>query len=239
MRSPILIALFHPLNVIMLAASVAAGLLAAWWLLPVGLLLWAVMLIAIANEPEVKFRFRTASRAPLARRFQRYFDRIARAQLSAFNSLNAASPPMRRVLQPAQHEIDALTEQAHSLCVRMTTLENYRLVTRASLDPQTDRRAIDTALQRAEDPVVEREYADSQRALDSRARELDAITRQLDRVEAQLLNLANEMDAMLTELMRLQTLTVADAARYVPALVQRLQAESAELAQFERDAIEL
>lgn len=239
MRSPILIALVHPLNVFMLGASLVAGMLAAWWLLPVGLVLWAVTLIVIANEPEVQFRWRTGGRAPLARRFQRYFDRVARAQLSAFNSLNAASGPKRRVLQPVQREIDALTEKAHSLCVRMTTLENYRLVTQASLDPQTDQRQIHAALHRADDPMVEREYAESQRALASRAREIESITRQLDRVEAQLLSLANEMDTMLTELMRLQTLSPEDGAHHVPRLVGRLQAQSAELDRFEREAFGL
>jgi hypothetical protein len=239
MRSPFWIALTHPLNVITLVTSLTAGMLAAWWLLPVGLVLWATMMMLIANEPEVKFRWRTGGRAPLARRFQRYFDRIARAQLSAFNSLNAASGPKRRVLAPVQREIDALTEQAHSLCVRMTTLENHRLVTQASLDPQTDQRQIQAALGRADDPLVEREYAESQRALESRAQELESITRQLDRVEAQLLSLANEMDTMLTELMRLQTLNPEDGARYVPRLVERLQAQSVELSRFEREAIEL
>jgi hypothetical protein len=239
MRSPFWIALTHPLNILMLGASVAAGMLAAWWLFPVGLVLWVVLLLVIANEPEVQFRWRTGGRAPLARRFQRYFDRIARAQLSAFNSLNAASGPKRRVLAPVQREIDALTEQAHSLCVRMTTLENYRLVKQSSLDPQSDQRQIRAALGRADDPLVEREYAESQRALESRARELASITRQLDRVEAQLLSLANEMDTMLTELMRLQTLNPEDGAHYVPQLVDRLQAQSAELDRFAREAADL
>jgi chromosome segregation ATPase len=239
MRSPLLVGLLHPLNLAMLGASVAAALLSAWWLLPVGLVLWAIMVLTVANNPEVKFRWRTRNRAPLARRFQRYFDRIARAQLNVFNSLNATSDRMRRTLQPVQAEVDALTERAHSLSVRMTTLENYRLVSQSKLDARTDQRQIDSALHHANDPLVEREYAESQQALHNHVSELDAVARQLDRVEAQLLSLANEMDTVVTEVIRLQTLQVGDAARYVPRLVDRLRAQRQALETFEREAMAL
>jgi hypothetical protein len=237
MRSPFLIGLLYPLNLAMLGVSIAAALIAAWWLLPLGLLLWAIMVFAVANHPEVKFRWRTRNRAPLARRFQRYFDRIARAQLNVFNSLNAAPDRMQRALQPVQKEVDELTEYAHSLSVRMTTLENYRLVSQSKLDAGMDQRQIDSALKDVDDPLVEREYAESQQALHNHVSELDAVSRQLDRVEAQLLSLANEMDTIVTELIRLQTLDPRDAARHMPRLIERLRAERQELETFEQEAI--
>lgn len=36
-------ALLHPLNIIMFVLSIVAGLVAAWWLAPLGLLLWLIM----------------------------------------------------------------------------------------------------------------------------------------------------------------------------------------------------
>jgi chromosome segregation ATPase len=193
--------------------------------------------LTVARSPEVQFRWQMGSREPLARRFQRYFDRISRLQLSVFNNLNAAPGDVRRTLQPVQAEVDALTEQAHTLCVRMTTLENYRLVSKSRLDTQTDQRRIDTALHHTDDPLVADDYADSQRALDSLRTQLETVTNQLDRVEAQLLSLVNEMDTIVTELVRLQTLEPADAAHYVPGLVQQLQAQAAELRVFQREAM--
>ncbi|MBN1640428.1 MAG: hypothetical protein JXA09_04260 [Anaerolineae bacterium] len=236
MRSPIAIGLLHPLNLGMLGLAIAAGLLSAWWLTPVGLALWAVMVSAVARDPEVQFRWRIRNRAPLARRFRRYFERVAQVQLNTFNSLNAISPPLRRTIEPVREAIDELAEQAHGLCVRMTALENYRLVSTFRRDDQADQRQIDAALVRADDPLVAREYAESQRALDKRMRETETIARHLDRVEAQLLSLANEMDAVYSELVRLQALQPADAARYVPRLTQRLRSQAEELAMFEREA---
>jgi hypothetical protein len=231
--------LFHPLNLLMLGASVVAGLVSAWWLFPIGLLLWLLMVLSVANHPEVRFRWRVGNRAPLARRFQRYFDRISRAQLTVFNSTNAASPSMRRVVQPVRAEVDRLTEQAHSLCVRMTQLENYRLVSQSKLDMQTDQRQIDQALHRADDPLVEREYAESQRALQSRVSDLASVVKQLDRVEAQLMVLANEMDSIVAEVIRLLALPPAGAVEYADRLVERLRLQSTELKTFEREAVGL
>lgn len=41
----------NPFVLSMLPLSVAAGLCAAWWLLPVGIGLWLMMIIAINNDP--------------------------------------------------------------------------------------------------------------------------------------------------------------------------------------------
>jgi hypothetical protein len=51
MRSPLLTALFHPLNLTTLAVAVAAGLCAAWWLFPLGLLVWLIMVVGVARDP--------------------------------------------------------------------------------------------------------------------------------------------------------------------------------------------
>jgi hypothetical protein len=37
------------MNLAMLGLAIAAGLLAAWWLLPVGLIVWAIMMILTAK----------------------------------------------------------------------------------------------------------------------------------------------------------------------------------------------
>ena len=47
MRSPIVIALLHPLNLVMLGLVTLAGLISAWWLFPLGLGLWMVMIHTI------------------------------------------------------------------------------------------------------------------------------------------------------------------------------------------------
>jgi hypothetical protein len=38
-------------NVLTLVLAIGGGLLAAWWLLPVGLVVWIIMIAATMNEP--------------------------------------------------------------------------------------------------------------------------------------------------------------------------------------------
>jgi len=38
-------------NLITLALAIGGGLLAAWWLLPIGLIVWIIMIAATLNEP--------------------------------------------------------------------------------------------------------------------------------------------------------------------------------------------
>jgi chromosome segregation ATPase len=237
MRSPFLIALLHPLNILMLALSVAAGLIAAWWLFPLGLLFWLVMVIAVARDPSLRISHQLQQREPLAQRFQRYFDRIERSQVGVFNSLASAPARTRRALQPVQAEVNMLVDRAYALCKRMTGLENYRVVSQSRADMQLDLQQIEAKIQQADDALVKREYEESRQALQERLAKLDAVSKQLERVEAQLMSLTNEMDAIVTEVIRLQAVGPEDATRSVPALVKKIREEAEQLRQFEKEAM--
>lgn len=239
MRSPLLAGLLNPLNILMLLVTVLAGLVAAWWLFPLGILLWIVMVAVVARNPSLRFSHQMQKREPLAQRFQRYFDRIERAQVSVFNTLASAPPRTRRVFQPLRAELDALTDQVYRLCQRMTSLENYRLVSQSQADLEADLEHIDEALQGSTDPLVRREYEDSRKSLEQTLTKLTLVSTQLDRVEAQILSLASEMDSLVAEVIRLQAAGPENAARHVPELVERIREESAQLKQFEREAVEV
>jgi flagellar biosynthesis chaperone FliJ len=239
MRSPFVTGLFHPLNLAMLGLAALAGLVAAWWLFPLGLLLWLAMVLAVSRDPSLRLNYEMRSREPIAQRFQQTFDRIERARLSVFNSLASAPSRTRKALQPVQDELQALTEQAHSLCRRMTALENYRLVSDSTTNLQADLQQFGEAIDQAGDPLVKREYEDSRRALLERMAKLKLVASDLDRVEAQLLGLANEMDAVVAEMIRLQAAGPSGAERGVAPLVKRLQEQSAQLAKTEQEAVEV
>ncbi|MCX7682390.1 MAG: hypothetical protein N2508_10610 [Anaerolineae bacterium] len=236
-RSPWLIALIHPLNLVMIMLAIVAGLLSAWWLFPLGMLLWVVMVVGVARDPSLRLNQRILSRAPLAQRFQRHFDRITRAQVNIFNILATTPSATRRVLAPVQTEVDALVEQVYSLCWRMTALENYRLVTQAQSHLQTDLEHVNRALAQTTDPVLRREYEESRQALVTRLSKLEAVARQLDRVEAQLLSLISEMESMIAEVARLQALKPQEAQPRVGPLVNALRQQARELEGFEKEVI--
>ncbi len=237
MRSPLLTALFHPLNIMMAVLMVFAGLLSAWWLFPVGLVFWLVMVIALSRDRALRLNHEMQSRAPLAQRFQRYFDRIQRAQVSVFNTLSASPARTRQALQPIQVEVDRVAQQAHALCQRMTTLENYRLVTQSQSKLTDDLAHIDQLIEATDDATLRQEYLESRTALEARLSKLEGVATQLYRVDAQLLNLANELDGVVTEVVRLQAISPADADVYVSKIVNRLQGEAEQLRTFERRAI--
>jgi chromosome segregation ATPase len=236
MRSPILMAIIHPLNIIMAAMAVFAGLVSAWWLFPVGLLFWVVMVVGVARDQSLRINYEMQQRAPIAQRFQRYFTRIERSQVSVFNSLSSAPAKTRKVLQPVQDNINTLTQAAYALCQRMTALENYRVVSQSQTDLSTDLEHINEVIQSTEDPLVRREYEESRQALQERLAKLQSVSTQLERVEAQLMALANEMDGMVTELVRLQAAGPESAVAYVPDLMTRLRQEIARLKAFEMEA---
>jgi hypothetical protein len=237
MRSPFLTALLHPLNIAMLALSVLAGLIAAWWLFPLGLLFWLAMVIAVARDPSLRISHQLQQREPLAQRFQRYFDRIERSQVGVFNSLASAPARTRRALQPVQAEVNVLVDRAYALCKRVTALENYRVVSQSRTDIKLDLQQIEAKIDETSDPLVKREYEESRYALQGRLDKLDAVSKYLDRIEAQLMSLTNEMDGIVTEVIRLQAVGAEDASRLVPALVKKIREESDQLHKFEKEAM--
>jgi len=235
MRSPILIALLHPLNLFMLLAAAVAGLISAWWMFPLGLVFWLTMVVTVTLDPALRLNARQAQRAPLARRFERYFDRIERAQINVFNSLHNAPADVRRTMQPILDEMDVLVDRTHALCHRMTNLDNYRLVNESQSNLPQDLKRVQEALAQAQDPLVRRQYEESERALQARLADQQAIAGQLDRVEAHLLGLANEMDGIVADALRLQALGAQIARQQARQPVQRLRQLQAELARFEQD----
>ncbi len=80
---------------------------------------------------------------------------------------------------------------------------------------------------------------ESREALQRRIAKLEAVSTQLDRVEAQLVGLANEIDGVMTELVRLQALGAQDAAERVPRLVEQLREEADQLKTFKCEAVEI
>jgi hypothetical protein len=238
-RSPLLTGLIHPINLLMLGVSVFAGLVSAWWLFPVGLIFWLVMVINVANDPSLRMSHRMQRREPLAQRFQKRFDHLERFQVSIFNNLASAPPDVRRMLQPVQEETERVIDEAYALCRRMTGLENYRLVTQSQADLGAEMNELNDIIDRTDDVVTRQEYEDSRRALEGRIEKLEMVSTQLDRVEAQLVSLSNELEGVATEVIRLQAMGTEEGERRVNPLVEKLREEAAQLETFEREAVKV
>jgi hypothetical protein len=226
----------HPINLATLALAVAAGLCAAWWLFPIGLVVWLAMVVLMVRDPSVQFRRKLDSREPLARRFQPHFNRIERVQINMFRSLSKADPAIKRPLKPVQDGVDGLVEQAHRLCQRMTILENHRLLSSSNLDLKGELTEVEIRIAEATDPLIKREYEQTREALEKRSRDLQSVSNLLDRVEAHLSSLSSTLGGVHTEVLRLQAHTPTDIDLDLPDLLAVLEREAEELKDFDREA---
>jgi hypothetical protein len=237
MRSPYLVAFLNPLNLAMLALSVAAGLCSAWWLFPLGLLLWLVMFFVVARDPALRVAIRREARtATLSPRFQGLFDDVSRAQSRLFNTLSTADRRTQDVFAPVHDEVEKLAEAVYTVCQRMTGPENYLKVSTANSDLEGERALAFLALEAAADPKEKLAKQEALDAVDERIRSTKAVDALLGRVETQLRTVSNELNAVLGEIVRLQALGARDTAEQVPALLQRIRGQSEELKAFEAEA---
>lgn len=234
MRNPVVIAFLHPLNLAMLALAVAAGLCSAWWLFPLGMIFWGLMIYLVARDPSLRMRHSVQSRTPLAGRFQKKFERIERLQVNIFNAVNSANASNRRALRPVLQEATELTEQAYQLCQRTSPLENFRLVSEKNQDVEAEWVRLSQQVAEASDPVVQREYNQSLQALERRLEKHHQTLAYLDRVDAQLEGLASTMQSVLTEVIRLQAMSDENLQQGCEALLITLRHEKEELGRAER-----
>ena len=232
MRSPWLIGLFHPLNIVMLAAAALAGLVAAWWLFPVGLVFWLVMVVSVARAPALRLNYQMETRAPVAGRFQSRLDKIQKAQVRLFNAMESASPEMRRLMQPVQDAIGKLTDQAYLLALRLTPQENYRITSNAASDMRNEIDTYTKAQTLTQDEPTRRKYQESIDAVNEKLARLQEVTTQLERADALLDSLANDLDVLLAEVSQIQSMDSKAASEGIPPLLSKLQTEANDLQAF-------
>ena len=234
-RPPILTAFFHPLNLSMLALTAAAGLCSAWWLAPVGFVFWLVMVFIVARDPGLQINFTRQSRQPLSQRFQTRFDRLDRARVSIFNSLQGVSPAFRRKIQPIQDTLDELVEHAYQLCLNMTALDNNFYVQKLSNNFNADIETMQRNIANAANERDKKEFEETLKSLEARKAQLKSVETLLSRFEAQLTGANNAVDSVVTNVVSLKGRDAKQMEGKIQPLLQILQTEQEELKQFDSD----
>jgi hypothetical protein len=234
-RPPLLTALLHPINLMMLALTVAAGLCSAWWLAPIGFVFWLVMVFVIARDPGVQITFTRQSRQSLAQRYQTRFDRLDRARISIFNSLQGASPSFRKAVEPVQSVLDDLVEHAYQLSLQMTALDNNFAVQRISNNFDHDIATMEKNLRETADLSSRREFEATLKSLQERKLQIKGTGVLLERFEAQLTGTNNAVDGVVTGIVSLKGRDGNQIEGRILPLLQVLQAEQEELKQFDAE----
>jgi Rad3-related DNA helicase len=234
-RPPLLSSLLHPINLSMLALTVAAGLCSAWWLAPVGFVFWVIMVTVIARDPGLQITFSRQSREPLAQRFQTRFDRLDRARISIFNSLQGVSPAFRRNILPIQDTLDELVEHAYQLCLNMTALDNNFSVQQLSNNFDDDIETMQKNIASAANDNEKKEFEETKKSLQTRKAQIKNMSALLSRFEAQLTGTNNAVDSVVTSIVGLKGRDVKQIEAKIPPLMQVLQTEQTELRQFDAE----
>ena len=234
-RSPFLSALFHPLNLSMLALTAAAGLCSAWWLAPVGFVFWLIMVTIVARDPGLKINFTRQSREPLAQRFQTRFDRLDRARASIFNSLQGVSPAFRRNIQPVQDTLEELVEHAYQLCLNLTAMDNNFNIQKISNNFDDDIETMQKNIASASSDNDKKEFEETLKSLQARKTQLKSVGTLLSRFEAQLTGTNNAVDSVVTSIASLKGRDAKQIEGKIPPLLQVLQTEQEELKQFDAE----
>ena len=233
-RPPLLTALLNPVNLAMLALTVAAGLCSAWWLAPVGFLFWLVMVIVIARDPGVQITFTRQSRQPLSQRYQARFDRLDRARISIFNAMQGVSPAFQRIIEPLQSGLDDLVEHAYQLSLQMTALDNNFAIQRLN-NFDDDIARMEKNLKETETPSSRKEFTETLKSLQERKAQLKSIGVLLDRFEAQLTGTNNTVDGVVTNIISLKGRSAENVKEKVPVLIKVIETEQEELKQFDAE----
>jgi hypothetical protein len=234
-RSPLILALFNPVNLAMLALTVSAGLCSAWWLAPIGLFFWLMMVFVIARDPGLHMTFTRQSRQPLSQRYQIRFDRIERARFSIFNAMSQATPKLRYVVEPVEAALDSLVEHAYQLSLRMSALDNNFAVQQISSNFADDIAKMEKNIAEIADPASRREFESTLQSLRGRQDQLKSIDALLSRFEAQLTGTVSAVDGVVTGVVSLKGRTPQFAGEKVPALLSIIRAEQDELELFDKE----
>jgi hypothetical protein len=235
-RSPLLTALFHPINLSMLALTAAAGLCAAWWLAPIGIVFWLVMVWAIARDPGLQMTFTRQNRQPLAQRFQTRFDRLDRARFSIFNAMaQAKAPTLQKTVEPVQTALDELVEHAYQLSLRLTAMDNNFSVQQVTSNFEAEIAKMQKNITETTEPASRKEFEATLQSLQTRQAQLKAVGTLLSRFEAQLTGTNSAVDSVVTTIASFQGRDGKQVEGKISALMQILQTEQDELQQFDAE----
>jgi hypothetical protein len=229
-------ALTNPINLMMLALAVAAGLCSSWVLFLVGIGFWALMVYVQTRDPAARLQQSLDERQALAFRFQQRYDRIEKNQIRIFNAIQSSKPPYQKALGSVNDAVNKLSLEAYNLCERMTVLENHRLITQSKSELDASLAEVSGKIDKAQDPVVKAEYEESLRSIQAKLESDKQVNLLLERTEAQLSNVANDLDRVLTDVIQCLSLSPEQAELRLPEILGIINTEYDQLIEHQANA---
>ena len=224
MRVPLLSAATRPLNLFLLVLALAAGVVIALWLLPVGLAVYVALTLLAMRDGELAQQLQARAkvlRVPRGTIFEQQLAAIAQAQRQIAASVAAADGPLRAVLTRVTAQVDSIVEEAHALAIKGQTVVSYLGQTDvAALNAQLVR--LDNQLKMATDPMLRQQYGETRAAIVEQLNNAQALSTYRERIIAQLDNIGAQLNNVLAETVRLRAAPAVDMSSSTDSVSARL-----------------
>lgn len=207
----------QPLALAVLAAALLFGASVALWLLPLGLLAYALMVFLGARDPSLLAEAAAPPRPARPRltspTFKAQLQAIERTQQEIGRSASQAGGPLARLLGPVADQARGLTEDAYHLCSKGQIIESY-LATVDLRRLEGEIAGLDAQLQSTADPYTRQQLEETRSARAEKIANARDLQTYIGRINAQLQNIGASLDNVLAETVRLRTADAvsADAA---------------------------
>lgn len=231
--SRILTAARQPLALVVLVVSFMSGITLAIWLLPLGLLTYVVMVALAASDSSFVTRStRSAARANIRNRtFRDLLAEIDRSQRAVQDSINQATGPIKRLLDPIGEQTQQLVDQAHMLANKGQIIEAFlSQMNYAEIRQQIDK--IDAKIEQTTDTYTIQQLEETRKALVNRKKNAQDLETFIGRITAQLQNIDANLDNTLSETIRLRTADAISADSSSNQIADHLSNLNADMSAF-------
>jgi hypothetical protein len=235
-RSSWQIALSNPINLLMLVVSIGAGLICAWWLFPLGVLLWAIMVLTMVLDPSIRIKQTIEDRPRLPERFEGLVSRLEKSQVVFLQSMESSRFQIKGTFGEFQTAINNLVDQSRDLCVQLTPLESY-IQANVTSNPQKDLDQLDRLISIIEDPAAKKGYDSARQDLLLKASKFNQAKETLKESDVLLNQIVAEMENSVNDSVRLKKLKVQEIQPQISLLVKRVNQQISQIEDFENQKI--
>jgi hypothetical protein len=227
----------QPLAILVLVAAILCGLTIAIWLLPLGLLAYALMVFLAARDPALAAQAAAPPQRPRPRitspTFRAQVDAIERTQQEISRSAAQAGGPLARLLIPVGDQARELVGEAYALAEKGALIERY-LATVDMQVLQKDINGLDAQLQQTQDPYTRQQLSETLQARAEKLGNARDLQTYIGRINAQLQNIGASLDNVLAETVRLRTADAVSADAATNQVAGRLSDLKADMDAFQK-----
>ena len=221
-------ALRNPINILTIIISITAGLISAWWLFPLGILFWFIMVLSMVNDPAFQIQQVIDRRSRLPNRFEGSYGQIEESQVKLIHFLASVHFQTRKGFQPLQNPVNNLVATTYQVCQQMAPLDDYVRANAAS-NPENELENLGRLMAIIEDPTARKGYDHARQSLIDKVNQLKFAKDRLARMETLLKDIQNDMEQILYETGRLRDSKPQDIRQQTISLVDVIHQRMDEL----------